>query len=319
MGRRKPAPRPSRLPVVTSGGVSSIRIPRRRRPRGRAAWKWTEKRRELGWLQDYLTMPKRDQVVALAQANSWSFREWAAEDSRAPSWLAERITTLEEQDDFAAIDDLAARLPERLLDGAFNSMVRDVGGDTISPSFVHMNFVERLPRRWLVHFSDDADSIACQGFTHGVGDHENLGLTTYIGKEAKKYGGYNFAFTAANAERQAKLDRWKYGSQIVAFTAPSVLVYHHGDQEYQAVFWGADARNLVHVMEDDGSDKRFCVGENRHGDPVFCADDFESIVAWLDVNYSKYEKQLSCGGSQPSADREHQSGRKRRSARLRGK
>ena len=145
-------------------------------------------------------------------------------------------------------------------------------------------------------------------------------MTTYFSAGAKEYGGYNFAYPSGHAAESDGYSRhgWKYGKEIVLFTAPSVLVDHHGDQEEQAIFWGADARQLVYVQQDYEDygyrqrNTRFCVGEDRQGRPIFCTDSLDDIIGWLQMNYQKYEQQLSCYGVQPSAEREHRSGKHRR-------
>ena len=320
-GRSSRARRPRRLPVISSDGVSSIIVSNRRRPRGRAAWGWTEKRRELDWIQDYLTISDAGKGRDIATRDPWVFAEWARNNSwnyprSVPEWLDARVETLAHAGNYEALGKLLDKIPDDTMRAFFGSPEAARYSDhSDSPSYVHMDFTARHPRQWLVHFTDNAADVACGGFQRGVSNFEELGLTTHFTDEYKDQGvgTYNFAYDADYAERAARSrhGQWKYGQGIVMFTAPSVEVTHFGDEEQQWIFWGPDARQLVLVSELDGQDGRFCVGENRHGDPLFCAEHLEDVADWLEDNYRQYKRHLSCGGTQPSEDREHRSGRRR--------
>jgi hypothetical protein len=126
-----------------------------------------------------------------------------------------------------------------------------------------------------------------------------------------KPGGYNFAFPADTAERVARQSRfgsWKYGKEIVLFTAPAVVVDHFGDEELQHIFWGADARQIVYVNQDSERGD-FCVGERGdYGEPIFCAEELATVAAWVADNWQQYSRLLSCNGRQPNERRERHSG-----------
>ncbi len=315
------------------GRTYSVPAPRRRRGRGRASWAHLEKRFALAHLQSYLSMSEEEQARDLAVSFPWTFQAWAWDPRPAPmpglsawgrarhhvnvpEWLAPRLVKFLDDDDIEGARDLISRLPHKILQGFRESAAaNELSSRAESPSYLHMDFVRRLPRKWLAHFSDAASDVACEGFTRGVNRVDELGLTTNFADAYKSFGGYNFAFTVGSAERQGRgrHGRWKYGHSIVLFTAPSVLVHHFGDQEEQAIFWGEDARHIVYVVQDhNDSDKEFCVGEDRWGMPLYCADSLDEIAWWLDHNWRQYKKQLSCGGTQPSDDREHRSGRRGR-------
>ena len=150
------------------------------------------------------------------------------------------------------------------------------------PSFMHMSFEKMLPNGWLIHKTDDPDGICAKGFTIGMHDLSRLGLTTYY-KESGKMGGYNFAFTAADA-RHAE---GKYGRHAVIFQAAGVEVYHYGDSERQVIFKGSDAHNLIPVYESYGE---WVLSEGENDEPVFQAGSLQEVVAWIQTNYSKYRK-----------------------------
>lgn len=317
----RPASRGLRLPVfLPHVKVASVRIsPRRGR---RDGWKHLEKRRELDILQDYLNLDWREQGIELARTFPQAFQRWAR--GEYPEWLASRVERLLDEDDYDAFERLLEKLPAELLQRFLEKVGPPLSSYPEAPSFLHLDFKRRLPRQWLVHFSDHAGHIACEGFTKGVERHTELGLTTHFAESYKEYGGYNFAYRAADAERQGRANgyggrkSWKYGTEIVIFTAPAVLAWHHGDEEDQAIFWGADARQLVYVEQnefhhaDDGWVDGFCVGEDRAGRPLYCSDDLEDVIDWVDAHWQQYKHLLSCGGTQPSEDRERRAGRRGR-------
>lgn len=62
------------------------------------------------------------------------------------------------------------------------------------PAWSYFDYRNIVKNQWLIHFTNDADSIAKEGFTQGVFDIERLALTTRISDFEKQYGGYNFAY-----------------------------------------------------------------------------------------------------------------------------
>lgn len=155
-----------------------------------------------------------------------------------------------------------------------------------APSWAHLSLnVKRLlpPDTWLVHWCKDAVSIAREGFTRGVMDVANLGLTTY--RSDKQFGGYNFAFHVSDAENP---DR-KYGDECVIFQSSGVECYHEGDDEDQVIFWGKDITTRpVAIVE--GSDGWEVLGKNaetlvRLREPTDCFD-------WVIKHRDRYRKPL---------------------------
>jgi len=269
-------------------------------------------------LKDYLTMSDAGKGRELARYDPYAFRAWAAEEFNAPGWLATRVERLIESGDF--LDSLVDRLPDRLMESWLGSNAAGhLSAAAESPSFLHMDFRKRLPRQWLVHFSDSAGRIACDGFTKGVAWHDELGLTTHFRESYKEQGGYNFAYESGHQAvrygRDWQRSTWKYGSGIVIFTAPAILVHHYGDEEYQAIFWGADARQIVEVTAGyfspglERDEEGFCVGEDSRGRSLYCATDLDDVISWVDTHYQQYERHLSCVGQQPRARAERDSGK----------
>lgn len=147
-----------------------------------------------------------------------------------------------------------------------------------------------LPRStWLVHFSNHASSIVDQGFTHGVAQPDQLGLTTYFTHDSKKNGGYNFAFLAGSRDADIAAINGKYGRDCVVFQNSGVLAYHNSDNENQVIFWGPDVdrRHLALIRKIEGE---WCV-LSRKGIAMFRGD-FEKAVAWVVQNHRQYSRQL---------------------------
>jgi len=161
-----------------------------------------------------------------------------------------------------------------------------------APSWAHMDFEEMvLPSgSWLVHFSDNADEIKAEGFTYGIDQMDKLGLTTYFGKESKKYGGYNFAFLADSRDASHAAKAGKYGKEAVLFKASGLKVYHYGDQETQIIFYGKDINpdNIV-LIRKDGDMWQVQGGERGY---LFESENFNDVVNWVEKNHSQYAKAL---------------------------
>lgn len=130
---------------------------------------------------------------------------------------------------------------------------------------------------WLVHFTDEPDAIAKNGFTIGMVDHTKLGLTTYHSNtnRDKRSGGYNFAFEADSADAASASREHKYGEDAVMFQSSGVACYHVTDNEEQIIFNGQDVdpRKIVILRryEDSWQVKSYNGG-------------FEDCVKWVQVN-----------------------------------
>lgn len=153
------------------------------------------------------------------------------------------------------------------------------------PTWNCMKYIGLIKNEWLIHFTDDAYSIARSGFKYGVDDLSRLCLTTHFGQNAKKSGGYNFAFTASYTEKlRPSRGRYTYGEEAVLFKANGIEVYHHGDQEYQVIFKGSTARDIIPLRQSGGSwyagdyDKEF--------------EKLEDLVSWVINNFDQYKRIL---------------------------
>ena len=153
------------------------------------------------------------------------------------------------------------------------------------------------PTTWLVHFSDDAENITTQGFTHGVDDMQRLGLTTHFTKQSKSQGGYNFAFRADSREAKHAAAQHTYGRHAVVFQSAAVYAFHVGDEEHQAIFWGPAVKQdqIAYIQAGDhewavmaGSRRSKTTGQGTW----FFKGSFVACVAWVEKNIQQYRKRL---------------------------
>jgi len=147
-----------------------------------------------------------------------------------------------------------------------------------------------IPRTtWLIHFSDHASDIWTDGFTRGVNDMNRLGLTTHLGDQDKKYGGYNFAFRADGRDASWAAAKRSYGSEAVMFQNSGVSAWHSGDEEQQIIFWGADVAKdaTIYLSREEGD----WVVNGRDDSQPFRGD-LKSAVAWVMRNDRQYARVL---------------------------
>jgi hypothetical protein len=113
----------------------------------------------------------------------------------------------------------------------------------------------------------------------------------HLGDFEKKYGGYNFAFTLNKflKSQLKRSDEFKYGKEAVLFRASGIEAWHIGDEEYQVLFYGNTAKNIVAVTE--GYEKRWGI-RGKSGRILFEDDDLDVVVKWFVKNYNQYRKQF---------------------------
>jgi hypothetical protein len=152
------------------------------------------------------------------------------------------------------------------------------------------------PSTWLIHFSDDASDISWKGFKYGSDDMTKLGLTTYLSKDAKQYGGYNFAFVADSRDAKNaaghRSGRGKYGKEAVMFQAAGVQAYHYGDEENQVIFYGKSI-NPNKVVYLSKADDDWCVNGNRTNRSCLYTGPFEDTIDWVINNHEQYRHKIA--------------------------
>ena len=148
-----------------------------------------------------------------------------------------------------------------------------------------------VKNQWLIHFTNDAYSIANNGFKYGVYDMTKLGLTTSLGEFYKKYGGYNFAYLLGDFDRYAKNRHgYKYGEEAVVFRASGIKTWHYGDQEPQVIFYGNTATNIIPVTK--GESGNWEIVNKKTDNVLFSSDELQKVADWIESNYEQYRKNL---------------------------
>lgn len=157
----------------------------------------------------------------------------------------------------------------------------------------HQTFEESIPvkNEWLIHFTSNALGIARHGFEYGTEDLDSLNYTG-AGSINGKSEGYDFAYTIDDYERFYRGHNGdpKYGNEAVLFQASGIKTWHYGDEEYQVIFWGKNAKNIIPISRTD--DGNWIVYSSRTGNPLIQFEDLESIVDWVINNKEQYRKHL---------------------------
>jgi len=261
------------------------------------------------YLRDYLSMPKSSKMAYLPYEYFYFFDDFLEEtdyDFEIPKEMrqgnyvnapddevdmfednSELITWLE-QNDRDTFDVFAEYLYNKI-----NNNTLPIS-DSEYPAWSYFDDKPQLIKnQWLIHFTDNADDIAKEGFKFGVDDMTKLGLTTHLGEFDKKYGGYNFAYLIHDFQRYAKGNyyrgKYKYGKEAVVFNASGIKVWHYGDEEPQVIFYGNTARNIIPITSGENYDYAIY---GKNGRVLFENDDLERVVNWLTNNYEQYRKSI---------------------------
>jgi hypothetical protein len=165
--------------------------------------------------------------------------------------------------------------------------------DADYPAWSFFDNPRLVKNQWLIHFTDDAEGIARQGFKYGVDEIDKLALTTHLGEFEKKYGGYNFAYDVERYDRYAHSNHgrgFKYGKEAVIFRASGMELWHYGDEEPQVIFYGNTATSIIPITE--GEEHQWAVKSVKTGRSLYENDDFDNVVVWVLRNFIQYRKQL---------------------------
>lgn len=151
----------------------------------------------------------------------------------------------------------------------------------------HFDFTRLIRNGWLVSWTNDAHSVARDGFTSGVqiGNEYQLGLSTHYTDESKS-GGYTFSYSAERPKYYKYGD--KYGSEVVLYQGSGVEAYHYGDEEQQVISIGKYARNLIPIFKGEGGD--FYVGDDE--EHPYAIGELEEVVNWCIKNFDQYKRKL---------------------------
>jgi hypothetical protein len=153
------------------------------------------------------------------------------------------------------------------------------------PAYTALDFTRLAKPQWLVHFTNDAQSIKNKGFVYGHEDFIGLHLTTYKTEKARfRNPGYNFAFEMGDRNARSASRSGKYGKECVVFWGAAVEAWHSGDEESQMIFWGpAINKDMIFVLVTDPNTGDWCV-PSEVKDCVMKGG-FEDCCTWIENNY----------------------------------
>lgn len=151
------------------------------------------------------------------------------------------------------------------------------------PSWCHEMYCRVVKNEWCIHFGNDSQSIAENGFTSGTDNIEKLGIT---GRKDNMGVGYNFAYLV----NDRNVDLSKYGDEAVIFRTSGVLVYHFGDEEHQVIFWGPYAHDFIPIKQGYGGYDDYEV-YGLNGQVLYSGKPSE-IANWASTNLGQYRKQI---------------------------
>jgi hypothetical protein len=164
------------------------------------------------------------------------------------------------------------------------------------PSWFYLHEPTLVKNQWLVHGTNRMDGrmMARKGFIKGIDDPTKLGLTTWL--HGKKIGeGYNFAYTPKDfALYGVDGQALKYGDgTFLIFRASGIRCWHHADEEFQVIFHGKTARDIVFVDEvmdtytiySKKGNPLVQTGTEGKNSPV-------DLVNWVIDNYDQYRRSI---------------------------
>ncbi len=238
--------------------------------------------RDMSDLKSYLTDPT-GRGLELAELNRSAFFDWLVENGDQYSEILSELGNWEEDPWGVEL----SLIPESVFWNYLSSdWWRDRIDSTDLPSWDCMDYRELVTDKWLIHFTYSPHDIARDGFRFGVDNLSRLCLTTHLGGDEKKRGGFNFAYPANYKQKltSSYLSKTGYGDGLVMFKANGIEVWHHGDEEYQVIFMGSTARDIIPIWEEDGL---WWAGDYKKG-----FDSLEDLVPWISANFNQYRRVL---------------------------
>ena len=212
-----------------------------------------------------------------------AFRKWDVLKQKNPVLYEEIVDSLSERIEVGGAD--------------FYNFMNNFGIETATiPSWFFLSQPTLVKNQWLVHGTSRLDGamMARKGFIKGIADPTKLGLTTWL--SGKKIGdGYNFAYTPEDfAQYGLDGSELKYGDgTFLVFRASGIRCWHWADEEYQVIFHGKTARDIVFVDETMGT---YTI-HSKKGKPLVqtSLDGKNSpvdLVNWVINNYDQYRRSI---------------------------
>ena len=192
-------------------------------------------------------------------------------------------------DDYEMCEEIGPLFNNELADYA-EDFIKFVGRyDNIDiPLYLVADYEGLIKNQWLIHMTDSSNvpGIWREGFSVGV-DIDQTAYTPARGTTDFKYGaGYNFAFLADEASHA----EGTYGDCCILFQASGIRIYHYGDEEYQVIFYGPSAKNLILIEQTYDHD--WLVRDDNSGQELYRNERLQPVVDWCINNMPQYRKKL---------------------------
>lgn len=249
---------------------------------------------DINYIKKLIDAPEEDVKLDIVYDNMYYLTDFADhnEDFRHDITNSIRNPVAEEDIDILEgheiWDIIESELPQyrqEAIDFVYDSYFRYGDFSFVHPA-LHFTNARIFKNNWLIHFTDYPESIAEEGFTIGVDDPRQLGLSTHF-SEIDKPGGYNFAFDVEGLSRNKKNT---YGKEAVMFRASGVEAYHYGDDEYQVIVYGPSVRDIIPITYDS-HEGHYEITNAKTGDALRVGD-IEDLAKWVVKNYNQYRKVL---------------------------
>ena len=170
------------------------------------------------------------------------------------------------------------------------------------PAFLTLEEPEYFENSWLIHFSDKAEKISKEGFIYGVDNYDGLTVTGYgkghgVITDDKVQDGFNFAYDANDFRLYFRnfAGNPKYGHHAVLFKSNGIKVFHNGDNEYQVIFWGPTAKNLIFIENfyyREIGERVWCIRSLKTNKITYYNKDLSEVVKWAINNYDQYQRSM---------------------------
>jgi hypothetical protein len=246
-------------------------------------------------LRNYLNMSEGDKKRDLPHEYYWLFDDFLIakyidyekpddyEDYEFMEWL--------EENDKDMYDRFADYLYKNVTH--FNLPIHD----SEYPAWAFLVDAKIVKNQWLIHFTNDAEGIAKDGFTKGVDEISKLGLTRFLSDFDKKYGGYNFGYALGDYLRYGRSVYgnygFNYGDEAVIFRASGIKSFHRGDREQQVIFYGNTAKNIIPIKKTNkGEYGEYGIYDMRDGKLLYENNNLSKVVNWVVKNYDQYRSRL---------------------------
>jgi hypothetical protein len=162
------------------------------------------------------------------------------------------------------------------------------------PLMAIASYENTIRNEWLVHFTDNADSIVNNGFVYGVVKPEHLAYTEnaeYDAYDRSSGGGWFFAYEASDVDYGIDGQFTKYGSEAIMFISSGVKIYHRGDNEPQVIFNGEYAKSIVPIWRSKDIYGSWYVS-NKNGNKMYSGLDLLDVVRWVEKNFKLYKNDI---------------------------